>query len=169
MIVAAVFAAVYAPMIVEAVIASRHDRILQSRGAVEPRDDVLGQMRFAYPGAFLLMLAEAWLRGAPLDALFRGGAVIFAVAKALKWWAMATLGDRWTFRVLVPPDSALITSGPYRWMRHPNYVAVIGELAGAAVMCRALVTGPIGTLIFIELIRRRIIVEERNLGIVTSE
>ena len=161
----AVFLAVSVPMAVEALIASRHDAILFARGAVEPPDDVLGQMRFAYPGVFAGMLAEGWLRDASFDGVFLAGAVIFAAAKALKWWAMATLGERWTFRVLVPPDSVRTISGPYVWVRHPNYVGVIGEIVGAALMCRAFITGPVATLLFLDLIRRRIIVEERALGI----
>lgn len=51
------------------------------------------------------------------------------LAQALRYWAIATLGDRWNVRVIVWPDSAPVTDGPYRWIRHPNYVAVIAELA----------------------------------------
>jgi methyltransferase len=90
--------------------------------------------------------------------------MVFGIAKALKYWAIATLGRRWTFRVLVPPGSTRIVAGPYRWMRHPNYVAVIGELAGAAAMMRAIVAGPIATVGFGALMLARIRIEERALG-----
>jgi len=93
------------------------------------------------------------------------GAVIWLIARALKDWAIATLGDRWCFRVLPLPNVELVTRGPYRWMRHPNYVAVAGELAGAAVMLAAPVSGTAFTLAFLEIMRRRIRVEERALGI----
>ena len=64
------------------------------------------------------------------------GVVIFLLAKALKYWAIAALGDRWTFHVLVLRDETAVTTGPYRWLRHPNYVGVAGELIGAALMAR---------------------------------
>ena len=54
-------------------------------------------------------------------------------AKALKWWAILTLGRFWTFRVIVVPGATLVAGGPYRWLRHPNYVGVIGELVGVGV------------------------------------
>jgi methyltransferase len=85
------------------------------------------------------------------------------MAKALKAWAIQALGVRWTFRVLVLPGVPLVTRGPYALMRHPNYVAVVGELVGAALMFGSPVTGPVGLIAFGSLLRRRIAVEERAL------
>lgn len=151
------------PMIAEAIISRRHERILLQHGAVEPRDDVIGIMRLAYPGSFVAIALEAWLRRSPADEVFAGGAMLFAAAKALKYWAIATLGTRWTFRVLVPRQSVRITAGPYAFMRHPNYVAVVGELLGAALMAHAWLTGPVATIGFGALMLARIRVEERAL------
>jgi methyltransferase len=53
--------------------------------------------------------------------------VLTVAANALRWWCIATLGERWTARVIVLPGEPLIRSGPYRWFSHPNYVAVIIE------------------------------------------
>jgi methyltransferase len=92
------------------------------------------------------------------------GAVIFAGAKLLKWWAILTLGDAWTFRVIVVPGAPLVTSGPYRFVRHPNYVGVAGELVGVALMTGALVAGPVAIVAFGALLSRRIAVEERTVG-----
>jgi methyltransferase len=90
---------------------------------------------------------------------------VFASAKALKWWAILTLGRFWTFRVIVVPGAPLVTSGPYRLLRHPNYVGVIGELVGAASMTGALATGPVATLAFGLLILKRIEIEQRALAV----
>ena len=152
-------------MLVETAISARHDRVLRAAGAIEPPGDVIRLMQVMYPAAFAGMLVEGYLRGVVIDDLFGWGAALFATAKALKYWAIATLGDRWTFRVLVPPDSAPIRTGPYRVARHPNYVAVVGELAGVALMARAWITGPLATVGFILLIVRRIVIEERALGL----
>ena len=155
---------VFASMLIEAAVSRRHERELRAIGAVEPRRDVYRVMQAAYPAAFLLMIGEGVWRRAAVDEVFWAGATVFLAAKALKFWAIRTLGMRWAFRVLVPPRSAPIRSGPYRWLRHPNYVAVAGELLGTAMMMRAFVTGPIATAGFVALMAARIRVEEHALN-----
>ncbi len=156
--------AVFVTMLLEAAISRRHDPSLRASGAVEPPADVYAAMQVAYPGVFILMLAEGVWRGVTLDAVAVAGLAVFAVAKALKYWAIASLGERWTFRVLVPPGSSRSRRGPYRWLSHPNYVAVAGEIVGCAVASHALVTGPIAFAAFGTLMLQRIKVEEAALG-----
>jgi len=163
-----VLALAFLPMAFEARLAARHDRALRAAGASEPKGDVFPVMQVVYPTAFLAMALEGFLRDARADAVFAGGAVIFAAAKTIKYWAIATLGPRWTFRVLVPPGSPLIHGGPYRFMRHPNYLGVIGELAGMALIAHAIVSGPIAVILFAGIIAARIRVEERALDRVNS-
>jgi methyltransferase len=79
-------------------------------------------------------------------------------------WAITTLGVRWTFRVLIPPEVPSIARGPYAVVRHPNYIAVIGELAGMALIVWAPVTGTLAVVGFGLLLRRRIAIEDRALG-----
>jgi methyltransferase len=152
------------PMALEAQRSERHARRLRARGAIDPPDDVLGAMRVAYPACFLAMIAECWIRGREVDAVVAYGFVLFVASKALKYWAIATLGERWTFRVLVPPGSKRNITGPYRLMRHPNYLAVAGELLGAALMAQAPITGTLAFVGFGGLMLARIRVEERALG-----
>lgn len=148
-------------MLVEARRAAANERAQRSRGGIEPSDDVYQLMQIAYPGIFVAMLAEGAMRGVTFGGWFAVGLAIFAAAKLLKWWAIATLGPLWTFRVIVVPGSASVDTGPYRIMRHPNYVAVVGEIVGVAVMMRANVSGPIALLVFGTLLLRRISVENR--------
>ena len=151
---------VFLPMAVEAARASSNERTQLARGGIEPSGDVYGIMQYAYPGAFLFMIAEGLSRGAPPRGAFVLGLAIFVAAKALKWWAILSLGPAWTFRVIVVPGMSRVTTGPYRWLRHPNYVAVVGELVGTALMTGAVITGSLGTLGFGVLIWRRIQVEQ---------
>ncbi len=151
-------------MLVELQLSWFNEKALRAKGAVEPPDDVIGLMRMAYPGAFLLMGIEAGV-GGPLDrAWVVGGLLVLGWAKALKFWAIAHLGFRWTFRVLVLPGAPLVSTGPYRLVRHPNYIAVVGEIVAVAIALHAPVTGVLATLGFGWLIRRRIVVEERALA-----
>jgi methyltransferase len=157
-------ALVFLPMLAEAWLAARHEREQLARGGVEPPGDVYRLMRFAYPAAFAAMIAEgAW---DPVHAHWTAGLALFAAAKALKWWAIASLGQAWTFRVIVRPTVALVASGPYRLLRHPNYVGVAGELIGVALMSGARVSGPLMTLMFCLLMLKRIAVEDRALELV---
>jgi methyltransferase len=162
---AALFAIVFGTMIGEAIRASRNERIQFQRGGVEPPDDVYGVMRVMYPGVFLAMFGESLVRSSspPLPVAI-AGAVVFAGAKALKWWAIASLGHSWTFRVIVVPGIPLVVRGPYRWLRHPNYVGVVGELVGVALMLGATITGPVGLVAFSGLLIKRIAVENRTLS-----
>lgn len=155
---------VFVLMAIEATVAARHDRALRALGAVEPAGDVYRAMQVAYPAAFLATLAEGAWRGVRPDAVVTAGAGVFLVAKALKYWAIASLGPRWTFRVLVPPGSRRIVGGPYRWISHPNYMAVALELTGVALAMHAGVAGPIGVAGFSVLMWRRVRIEEKALA-----
>jgi methyltransferase len=158
---AAILAVVFVPMLIEAHRAGRNEWSQRSSGGFEPPGDVYQVMQVAYPLAFLAMIGEGAARGVAATPMLAAGAVIFAVAKALKWWAILTLGRAWTFRVIVVPGARRIRSGPYRYVNHPNYVAVVGELVGVALMAGARVTGPLATVAFALLILKRIAVENR--------
>ena len=162
-LVAFVSLAVLCMMLGESLISRRHTQQLLQRGAVEPPDDVYSMMRWAYPGAFLAMAVEGALSSPPGAPIVAAGALLLGAAKALKWWAMASLGPRWTFRVLVVPDAPLVNTGPYAVVRHPNYVAVVGELLSMALLVGAAVTGPIAVLLFSLLLRQRMRIEDRAL------
>ena len=148
----------------EAVLSAFNETQLRAKGAIEPPGDVIDTMRWAYPLSFIVMGVEGALTGpAPREVLIWGLA-LFGVAKALKLWAITTLGSRWTYRVLVLPNAPLITAGPYRFLSHPNYLAVIGEIASVALMVCAPITGVLATIGFGWLMIRRIQIEDRALG-----
>ena len=150
-------------MLVEQRVSLSNERWLRLQGAVEPPRDVFVTMRWAYPAAFVVMAIEgAWFGPAP-GLWTIAGAVVFAAAKLLKVWAISSLGRRWTFRVLVLAGAPLVTRGPYAHVRHPNYIAVIGELIGMALLVGARVAGPVAVILFGLLIHARIQVEEEAL------
>jgi len=121
-------------------------------------------MRWAYPFSFLAMGIEGAFTGPAPRNLLMWGLALLGAAKALKLWAITTLGWRWTFRVLVLPDAPLITSGPYRFLSHPNYLAVVGEIASVAVIVWPPITGVLAAIGFGALMVKRIRIEDRALG-----
>jgi methyltransferase len=155
--------AVYGPMLIEARVSVTHERRLRAIGAAEPPGDVYRAMQIAYPATFFAMIVEGALRGVTLDHAAAAGAALFASAKILKYWAIGSLGERWTFRVLVPPGSTRSARGPYRWLRHPNYVAVAGELAGTAIAMHATIVGVPALIGFVALMLKRIRIEDHAL------
>ena len=161
-----VFALVIGLMLAETRLSVRNELALRAQGAIEPRGDVYLAMLILYPLAFGLMGVEGLSR-APLSssgpAWWLAGILLMVASKALKYWAIANLGDRWTFKVLVLPGVPLVRTGPYRYIDHPNYVAVLGELVGMALMMSAWITGPVMTVVFGVALLLRLKVETRAL------
>src|SRR5207244_2330120 len=91
----------------EQVLSAFNERQLRARGAIEPDDDVINLMRVAYPGAFVALAIEGALTGPAPPNVLLGGLALFGLAKALKVWAISSLGPRWSYRVLVVPGDPL--------------------------------------------------------------
>ena len=163
MIAAATLVVVLVLMLGELWLSARHERTLLARGALAPPDPVYSSMRLAYPGVFVAMAIEGMLSAPVSASVLVAGIAVFVAGKAVKAWAIATLGERWTYKVLVLPGVPLIARGPYRFVRHPNYVGVVGELIGMALMTGARITGPLGVLFFSWLLLLRIQAEDRAL------
>ena len=175
LIPAVALAVVAVTMLGELAWSQRTERRLLARGAIEAPDPVYGSMRWAYPLVFAVMGVEGILRGAGIGRwLIDGsgpgwstwlGVAVFASGKILKYWAIATLGERWTYRVLVLRGAPLVDRGPYRVMRHPNYVGVVGELVGMLLITSAWTSGGGAVIFFCWMLYRRIAAENRALGL----
>lgn len=113
-------------------------------------------------------LVEVWVAGRPfLPALGWPMLALVLLAQGLRWWCIATLGHRWNTRVIVVPGLPLVTSGPYRFLRHPNYVAVVVEGIALPLVHTAWITATLFTLLDIPLLLQRIRVENRALAVRT--
>jgi methyltransferase len=136
---ALILALVTAERLTELWLARRNTAALLARGAVEVAAD-------HYP--LIVALHAAWL--ATLWLLGSGASVhldwlaLFAALQAARVWVLATLGQRWTTRIIILPGAPLVTTGPYRWLSHPNYAVVVAEIA-VLPLCLGL---PVVALIF---------------------
>ncbi len=161
----ALLGAVVAMRGVELAVSARNVRRLRARGAVEHGRGHYPAM-VAFHAALLAACAlEPWLLPAPWPwpvALAAAGVVL--LAQALRWWVIATLGERWSTRVLVLPGAAPIRRGPYRFLRHPNYLAVTAEVVALPLACGAWRTALVAALGNAVILVVRIRAEERALG-----
>ncbi len=107
----------------ELVLARRNTALMMTRGAVE-----------VAPGHYPLVVGmhAAWLAGLWWFGLERdvnlAWLAVFAVLQLLRVWVLVTLGPRWTTRIIVLPGEPLVRAGPYRFLSHPNYCVVAGEI-----------------------------------------
>jgi len=143
----------------------RHARWAFEHGGVETGQRHYPPMVLLHTGLLVaapleVVLADRpflpWL-GWPMLAVVLG-------AQGLRWWCIATLGVRWNTRVIVVPGMPLVTSGPYRWLRHPNYVAVVAEGVALPLVHTAWVTALVFTVLNAWLLRVRITTENRALA-----
>jgi methyltransferase len=123
------FAALVLQRGLELRVAKANERAARARGAVEHGAGHY-PLFFVLHGAWMLgWPLEAWLRGLQLDPRWPLWLGAFAGAQLLRYWAISSLGSRWNTRVLVVPGDRPLARGPYRFLAHPNYVAVAIELA----------------------------------------
>jgi methyltransferase len=123
-----VVALVAVERLVELVVSKRNAAWSLARGGRESGRGHYAVMVVLHTGLLVGMLVEAWVRRPVVPVGLAVTMLVLAVAsQGLRWWCIATLGRRWNTRVIVVPDLPLVAAGPYRLMRHPNYVAVVVE------------------------------------------
>ena len=160
----ALVVAVGAERVVELVVSARHVRAARARGGVERGFGHYPVMVALHTGLMVGAVVEVVL----LDRVFHGwlGWPMLALvvgAQGLRWWCIATLGAHWTTRVVVVPGTVLVRTGPYRTLRHPNYLAVVVEGIALPLVHTAWLTAVLFTLANGFLLRTRIRCEEAAL------
>ena len=139
---------VAAGRVVELAVARRHTRTLLAAGGVEHGRAHYPFMVALHAALLVACLVEPAVADRPFQALrFAAGTLAVAAAAALRWWTIAALGGRWTTRVVVLPGRPLVSGGPFRFLRHPNYLAVVIEVAALPLAVGAWITALLGTLL----------------------
>ncbi|WP_328756024.1 MULTISPECIES: isoprenylcysteine carboxyl methyltransferase family protein [Streptomyces] len=162
-------AAVAVERVAELVVARRNERWSTARGAIVTGQGHYPAMVALHTGLLVGCPAEVWLADRPfVPALAWPMLAALAGAQALRWWCVGTLGPRWNTRVMVVPGLPLVTSGPYRLLRHPNYVAVVAEGAALPLVHTAWVTAAVFTALNAALLTVRIRCENRALATATA-
>jgi methyltransferase len=149
--------------IVELVIAKRNERIVRAKGGIEFDKKGYKVMVAMHVAFFISLVLEKVLLKRSLNSLWIFFAILFVLAQFLRYWAISSLGVYWNTRILVVPNSKLVTSGPYKYLRHPNYVAVIAEIAVIPLIFSCYITAAVFSVLNLILLRRRIRIEEEAL------
>jgi methyltransferase len=132
----------------EMVVARRNAAWSFARGGIETGRGHWPWMVLLHLGLLVGCLVEVWVADRPfIPALGWTMLALVVAAQALRWWCIATLGPQWNARVIVVPGARRVTTGPYRWMSHPNYVAVVVEGVALPLVHTAWVTALVFTVL----------------------
>jgi methyltransferase len=150
--------------LVELRVSKRHQKEMAARGAAK-----IDEPRFRW----MVLLHTAVLIGAALEVvLLRRPFIlwlaapmigVFLAANAVRWWVIRSLGEHWNVQVVDSTCLGVVTSGPFRYVRHPNYAAVFAELLALPLIHSAWITAVAGTIAHIGVLAQRLSTEERVL------
>ncbi|HVU49957.1 MAG TPA: isoprenylcysteine carboxylmethyltransferase family protein [Polyangia bacterium] len=161
----ALLAAVGLGRLVEMRLSRRHQRALAAQGARREPEPGFAAMVALHTGVLVASAVEVVaLRRPFLPAVAVPALIAFALANALRWWVIATLGTHWNVQVVGSLSLGVVTGGPYRFVRHPNYVAVFVELLALPLVHGAWLTAVAGAALHVPVLRRRLALEEAVLG-----
>ena len=150
--------------LLELALSRRHERLLRARGAIERGRGHYPLMVALHALWLLSTLIEGLLRGPGLPALWPIPAALFLLVQPLRYWAILSLGDYWNTRILVVPGAKLVARGPYRYLRHPNYLVVAVEVATFPLIFGAWVTALVFSVLNAALLFVRIREENQALA-----
>lgn len=153
----------------ELVVSARNARWSFARGGREYGRGHFPPMVALHTALLVACGLEAWLAGRPfLPWLGWPALAVVLASQALRWWCIGALGPRWNTRVIVVPGLPLVDRGPYRWLRHPNYLAVVAEGVALPLVHSAWITALAFTALdAVLLLGFRLPVEERALRLAT--
>jgi len=154
-------AVVGALRIVELRISRRHQRDLMSRGAERVEEPKFHWMVLLHTAVLIGAAVEVVLLKRPFySGLAAIAFLIFLVANAVRWWVIRTLGNHWNVQVMDSTRLGVVTSGPFRFVRHPNYAAVFAEMLALPLIHSAWITAFVGSVAHMIVLAQRLSTEE---------
>jgi len=149
----------------EVVVSTRNARWSVSRGGIEVGRSHYPPMVLLHTGLLVGALVEVWTRRPDVVPVLAWTMLALVVlSQGLRWWCIGVLGRQWNTRVIVVPGLSLVRRGPYRWLSHPNYVAVVMEGFALPLVHSAAITAVVFTLFNAVLLSVRIRVENTALS-----
>ena len=150
--------------IVELRISRNHQRAMTPRGAVIVAEPLYPWLVAVHTLVLIGAAVEVIALKRPfIPVLAATMFVIFIIANLVRLWVIRTLGNHWNVQIMDSASLGVITTGPFRFVRHPNYAAVIVELITLPLIHTAWITSIVGTLGYVSVLMQRIPLEERAL------
>jgi methyltransferase len=155
--------------LVELQLSRRHQRDLASCGARKHRDPQYRWMVALHAGVLMGAAVEVILLHRPFIASLSVSALLlFLLATLLRWWVIRTLGVHWNTEVVDSASLGVVSGGPFRWIRHPNYLGVFVELIALPLIHTAWITAGVAAASNLFILRNRLRIEERLLDAVPA-
>ena len=162
---AVLIAAIACERVAELAVSRRNAVAMFARGGREFGADHYPLIVALHTALLVGCLAEVVIAGRPfVPGLGWSMLAVVLASQALRWWCITTLGNQWNTRVIVSPALPLVARGPYRWLKHPNYVAVVAEGMALPLAYTAWVTALVFTVANALLLAVRIKVENAALA-----
>jgi len=151
--------------IYELQISRRHQREMILRGASMVADPRFRWMVLVHVGVLLGAALEVVFLHRPFYRVFASVCfVAFLAANVVRWWVIRTLGEHWNVQVMNSTGMGVITTGPFRYVRHPNYAAVFVEMLALPLIHCAWITAVLGSAAHAVVLSQRLATEERVLS-----
>ena len=148
--------------LVELRVARRNERQLLAKGAFEAGKSHYPYMVAMHAAFFLSLIMEVLLHR-PLSPIWLPLLAVFLAMQVLRVWCLASLGEFWNTKIIILPGANVVRRGPYKWLRHPNYVIVTTELLVLPLLFQAYFTAALFALLNAWMLSVRIPAEEQAL------
>ena len=150
--------------LVELRISKRHRAQMIARGAAKVDEPKFRWMVLLHTAVLLGAALEVLLLRRPFFPVLAASMfLVFLAANAVRWWVIRTLGEHWNVQVMDSMRLGIVTTGPFRFVRHPNYAAVFAEMLALPLIHTAWITAVVGSLSHIAVLAQRLSTEERVL------
>ena len=160
----ALLLAVAALRILELRISRRHQQQMSRRGALKVRDPYFRWMAMFHTLVLAGAAVEVVFLHRPLiPVLAVPMSALFLAANVVRWWVIRTLGEHWNVQIMNSTGLGVVTTGPFRYVRHPNYAAVFVEMLVLPLIHTAWITALAGSLAHLVVLSQRLSTEERVL------
>lgn len=158
-----VFLIVILQRLIELIVAKNNESWMRSKGAYEVGASHYPYMVAMHVAFFIALLVEVDIFSRPVSPLWSVLLTLFIIAQCLRLWCLSSLGKFWNTKIIILPNANVVAKGPYRFLRHPNYVIVTAEILILPLLFSAYFTAIVFTLLNIWMLSVRIPLEEKAL------
>ncbi|MCM3710230.1 isoprenylcysteine carboxyl methyltransferase family protein [Sporosarcina luteola] len=168
MITGIVLSIIILQRIIELFIAKRNEKWMKDQGAFEAGASHYPFMVAMHVFFFIALISEVFYFQRQISAIWPIWLTVFSTVQLLRIWCLASLGKYWNTKIIVLPNAKVVRKGPYKWLRHPNYIIVATELLVLPLLFNAFITAVVFSLLNIWMMSVRIPAEEQALRKATN-